>query len=68
MPAITPPFASRSALALIVLLLGFQLFPGYRADASVLSLEGVHVVPHVQSTEMQYRKKPDFSLGARVEV
>jgi hypothetical protein len=28
----------------------------------------VHVVPHVQSTEMQYRRKADFSLGARVEV
>jgi len=68
MPPITLPFASRSALALIVLLLGFQLFPGYRADASVLSLEGVQVVPHVQSAEMQYRKKADFSLGARVEV
>jgi len=25
-------------------------------------------VPHVQSTEMRYRQKADFSLGARVEV
>ena len=33
-----------------------------------LSLQGVHVVPHRQSTEMQYRRKADFSLGARVEV
>ncbi|HNQ87254.1 MAG TPA: hypothetical protein PKM73_01320 [Verrucomicrobiota bacterium] len=33
-----------------------------------LSLEGVHVVPHVQSSEMRYRQKTDFSLGARVEV
>ncbi|MFM7556195.1 MAG: hypothetical protein ACKPAH_13000 [Verrucomicrobiota bacterium] len=33
-----------------------------------LSLEGVHVVPHRQSGEMQYRRKADFSLGARVEV
>ncbi|MBM3823260.1 MAG: hypothetical protein FJ404_10300 [Verrucomicrobia bacterium] len=32
------------------------------------SLAGLHVVPHVQSTEMQYRRQPDFSLGARVEV
>lgn len=36
--------------------------------ATVLSLEGVHVVPHRQSAEMQYRRKADFSLGARVEV
>jgi hypothetical protein len=33
-----------------------------------ISLEGVHVVPHVQSTEMRYGKKADFSLGARVEI
>jgi hypothetical protein len=38
------------------------------AYADALSVEGVHVVPHVQSTEMRYRQKPDFSLGARVEV
>lgn len=36
--------------------------------AGALSVEGVHVVPHVQSTEMRYRQKTDFSLGARVEV
>lgn len=38
------------------------------ARAGSLTIEGVHVVPHVQSTEMRYRQKPDFSLGARVEV
>ncbi len=38
------------------------------AEAGALVVEGVHVVPHVQSTEMRYRQKPDFSLGARVEV
>ena len=38
------------------------------AHAAALSVEGVHVVPHVQSAEMRYRQKPDFSLGARVEV
>jgi hypothetical protein len=43
-------------------------FAGTTAHADALSLEGVHVIPHVQSTEMQYRRKPDFSLGARVEV
>jgi len=33
-----------------------------------LAPEGVQVVPHLQSTEMRYRQKADFSLGARVEV
>ncbi len=41
---------------------------GTVARAGALSVEGVHVVPHVQSSEMRYRQKPDFSLGARVEV
>ena len=38
------------------------------AHAGALSVEGVHVVPHVQSSEMRYRRETDFSLGARVEV
>ena len=38
------------------------------AHAGGLSVKGVHVVPQVQSSEMQYRRKPDFRLGARVEV
>jgi len=33
-----------------------------------LSVEGLHVVPHLQSSEMRYRQQPDFSLGARVEL
>jgi len=41
---------------------------GLMAQPRGLSLEGVHVVPHRQSGEMQYRRKADFSLGARVEV
>jgi hypothetical protein len=41
------------------------LIPGLGAS---LSLDGTHVVPHRQSTEMRYRKAADFSLGARVEV
>lgn len=36
--------------------------------AEALSVEGVHVVPHAQSTEMRYRQQADFSLGARVEL
>lgn len=38
------------------------------AAGNSLQIVGVHVVPHVQSTEMRYRQEPDFSLGARVEV
>jgi hypothetical protein len=38
------------------------------AQGASLSLEGIHVIPHLQSTEMRYRRAPDFSLGARVEV
>lgn len=33
-----------------------------------LSLEGVTVMPHVQSREMRYRQKTDFSLGARTQL
>ena len=33
-----------------------------------LNLTGVSVIPHVQSTEMRYRRAPDFSLGARVQL
>jgi hypothetical protein len=36
--------------------------------AGSLTLSGVQTVPHVQSAEMRYRQKADFSLGARVEV
>ena len=57
------------AIGLFGVALGTGGGPILRAGAQeVVSLEGVHVVPHVQSTEMQYRRKPDFSLGARVEV
>lgn len=53
-----------------VLLLGLGLGLASLAStcAAALSLEGVHVVPHVQSAELQYRRKADFSLGARVEL
>jgi hypothetical protein len=33
-----------------------------------LELAGVTVTPHVQSRELKYRREPDFSLGARVEL
>ena len=58
------PVSVRKALA--VACLGFSsCWSGYTGP---LSLEGVHVVPHVQSSEMRYRQKTDFSLGARVEI
>lgn len=49
-------------------LLGLQLAASGATLGASLALDGVHVVPHLQSTEMQYRRKPDFSLGARVEL
>jgi len=33
-----------------------------------LELCGTTVIPHVQSTEMRYRREPDRSLGARVQL
>lgn len=45
-----------------------QVFLPISVLGDSLSLVGTHVVPHVQSVEMRYRKAPDFSLGARVEV
>jgi len=38
------------------------------AGAGSLGLQSVHIVPHRQSSEMRYRQKTDFGLGARVEV
>lgn len=38
------------------------------AQGEDLVVEGLHVVPHMQSTEMKYRREADFSLGARVEL
>jgi hypothetical protein len=38
------------------------------AQADALSVEGVHVVPHVPSSEMRYRQKTDISLRVRVEI
>ncbi len=38
------------------------------AAVSPLELRGIAVIPHVQSTEMRYRREPDRSLGARVQL
>lgn len=54
--------------ALVVILAGLNVIASSRADAPNLSLAGVHVIPHRQSTELQYRRNPDPSLGARVEL
>lgn len=56
---------SRRFLISCSVLLGVAV-TGLRAGA--LTLSGVQVVPHMQSAEMRYRQKADFSLGARVEV
>lgn len=37
-------------------------------SSSQLELSGLSVIPHVQSREMRYRREPDFSLGARVQL
>lgn len=36
------------------------------AHADALSVAGVHIVPHVQGSEMQYRRKPDLSVGVGI--
>jgi len=39
-----------------------------KSQSETLSLEGVTVTPHLQSHQMRYRKKTDFSLGARTQL
>jgi len=39
-----------------------------KSQCETLRLEGVTVTPHLQSHEMRYRKKTDFSLGARTQL
>ena len=69
-PRSNPPIFTRATVALRLVLRCLSLLAvlPMGVGAASLSLDGVHVVPHLQSPEMQYRKKPDFSLGARVEV
>ncbi len=38
------------------------------AEPATLDLTGLTVTPHLQSTELRYRREPDFSLGAKVEL
>ncbi|MHC4205357.1 MAG: hypothetical protein ACYSTT_11960 [Planctomycetota bacterium] len=39
-----------------------------KSQCETLNLEGVTVTPHLQSQQMRYRKKTDFSLGARIQL
>ena len=39
-----------------------------KSQCETMSLEGVTVTPHLQSHRMRYRKKTDFSLGARTQL
>ena len=49
----------------VFLVLGSPLVAG---GVNQLQLRGLTVTPHVQSKEMRYRREPEFSLGARVEL
>jgi hypothetical protein len=53
-------------LLLLGLLLSAGCFPEHGTAA--LLLEGTSVTPHLQSTELRYRREPDRSLGARVQL
>jgi hypothetical protein len=39
-----------------------------KSQCKTLSLKGIAVTPHVQSHQIRYRKKTDFSLGARTHL
>ncbi len=58
--------ATNSILFLLAVLIGSPT-RGHSAEGS-LDLRGAVVVPHSQSKEMRYRREPDFSLGARVQL
>jgi hypothetical protein len=52
---------------LLYVLLFSALSFGQRG-AAALVLKGITVTPHVQSVELRYRREPDRSLGARVQL
>lgn len=52
---------------LVVLIAVAQTLNAYARDGA-LDLAGVAVVPHIQSAEMRYRREPDRSLGAWVQL
>lgn len=49
----------------LLLLIGY---PWHSAISQSLQLEGLAVIPHIQSTEMRYRQETDRSLGTRVQI
>jgi hypothetical protein len=53
---------------LVVLLALGQWTLSANDSVSSLDLRGIAVVPHLQSTEMRYRREPDRSLGAWVQL
>ncbi len=56
----------RSRLVLFLALVQSNF--GIKAGDSCVDLRGVTVVPHIQSSEMRYRREPDRSLGACVRL
>ena len=55
-----------STLVLFLVLVQWTL--SSNAGARSIDVRGVAVVPHRQSTEMRYRREPDLSLGAWVQL
>lgn len=56
-----------SKFAALVVVLTLCRFGAEAGDRSI-DLLGIAVVPHIQSSEMRYRREPDRSLGAWVQL
>ena len=54
--------------SLVTLLILAVRFPIVFAAPFPLELRGTSVIPHSQSTTLRYRREPDRSLGARVQL
>ncbi len=67
--ALQPPgLCTRLSLGQLALLTCITAWEPTEAVAAALHLAGTAVIPHVQSTELRYRREPDRSLGARVQL
>ena len=62
------PVNYRTPFKTAISILWLALAPLNNSQADALTIEGIQIIPHLQSPEMRYRKPTDFSLGARVEV
>jgi hypothetical protein len=64
------PFSSagRTRCGLVLLLAALMPWRVPETKAAGLDLAGIAVTPHVQSSEMRYRRDPDPGLGARVQL